>query len=54
MTTDAEQKTYENEVANSTENKHGGKKIAKTIVKRDRGLQWAPYRQYNKKGRKII
>jgi len=32
---------------------YGGKKIAKTIVKRDRGLQWAPYRQYNKKGRKI-
>ena len=31
----------------------GGKKLAKTIVKRDRGLQWAPYRQYNKKGRKI-
>ena len=32
----------------------GGKKLAKTIVKRDRGLEWAPYRQYNKKGRKII
>ena len=32
----------------------GGKKLAKTIAKRDRGLQWAPYRQYNKKGRKII
>ena len=32
----------------------GGKKLAKTIVKRDRGLQWAPYRQYNKKGRKIL
>ena len=32
----------------------GGKKLAKTIVKRDRGLQFSPYRQYNKKGRKII
>ena len=32
---------------------YGGKKFAKTIDKRDRGLQWAPYRQYNKKGRKI-
>ena len=32
----------------------GGKKLAKTIVNRDRGLQWAPYRQYNKKGRKIV
>ena len=32
----------------------GGKKLAKTIVKRDRGLEWASYRQYNKKGRKII
>jgi hypothetical protein len=33
---------------------YGGKKFAKTIAKRDRGLQWASYRQYNKKGRKII
>ena len=33
---------------------YGGKKLAKTIVKRDRGLQFSPYRQYNKKGRKII
>ena len=32
----------------------GGKKLAKTIAKRDRGLEWASYRQYNKKGRKII
>ena len=33
---------------------YGGKKLAKTIAKRDRGLQFSPYRQYNKKGRKII
>ena len=33
---------------------YGGKALGKTIAKRDRGLQWAPYRQYNKKGRKII
>jgi len=26
----------------------------KKIAGRQRGLQWAPYRQYNKKGRKII
>ena len=32
---------------------YGGKKFVKTITKRDRGLQWASYRQYNKKGRKI-
>ena len=32
----------------------GGKKLVKTIAKRDRGLEWAPYRQYNKKGRKIV
>ena len=32
----------------------GGKKLAKTITGRQRGLQWAPYRQYNKKGRKIV
>ena len=32
----------------------GGKKLVKTIAKRDRGLQFSPYRQYNKKGRKII
>jgi len=32
----------------------GGKKLVKTIAGRDRGLQWAPYRQYNKKGRKIV
>ena len=24
------------------------------IKNKDRGLQWAPYRQYNKKGRKIL
>ena len=32
----------------------GGKKLVKTIAGRQRGLQWAPYRQYNKKGRKIV
>ena len=26
----------------------------KKITGRQRGLQWAPYRQYNKRGRKII
>ena len=31
----------------------GGKKLFKTIAGRQRGLEWAPYRQYNKKGRKI-
>ena len=32
----------------------GGKKLVKTIAGRQRGLEWAPYRQYNKKGRKIV
>jgi len=33
---------------------YGAKAIGKKIVSRDRGLQFSPYRQYNKKGRKII
>ena len=32
----------------------GGKKLVNTIAGRQRGLQGAPYRQYNKKGRKIV
>ena len=32
----------------------GGKKLVKTIAGIQRGLEWAPYRQYNKKGRKIV
>ena len=32
---------------------YGGKKLGKTITGRQRGLEWASYRQYNKKGRKI-
>ena len=31
----------------------GGKKLVKSIAGRQRGLEWAPYRQYNKKGSKI-
>ena len=31
----------------------GGKKLVKSIAGRQRGLEWAPYRQYNKNGRKI-
>jgi len=32
---------------------YGAKAIGKKIVSRDRGLQFSPYRQYNKKGRKF-
>ena len=51
-----EDKTYENEVEKPKKDtkccgEHGGKRPG---AGRQRGLQWAPYRQYNKKGRKII
>ena len=32
---------------------YGGKAIAKKIVSRQKGLEFSPYRQYNKKGRKF-
>jgi len=33
---------------------YGAKAIGKKIVSRQKGLEFSPYRQYNKKGRKII
>ena len=33
---------------------YGAKAIGKKIVSRQKGLQFSPYRQYNKKGRKIL
>ena len=33
---------------------YGAKAIGKKIVSRQKGLEFSPYRQYNKKGRKIL